>query len=360
MHEKILIVDDERVIQDILCERLEFFGYCCEVASDGLEAYEKIRKGSYALVLLDINLPSRDGLQLLEDLQKLETQTQVIMMTHITEIDIVIKVLQLGASDYITKPIRMDHVRISVERALEKRRLILDNLDYRRNLEKMVAEQTQALRRAYARIRNDCETMLKVLVGALDAYEHETRNHSKRVMDYTVLLADKLDLSEEATRDIGWGALLHDIGKIGVPGEILLKAGPLNAQEWEVMRKHPQTGYDIIKDIEFLKAAAEIVLSHQEYFDGSGYPRRLKGQDICLGARIFVIADTLDAITSDRPYRLGTSFEAAVREIQRFSGRQFDPELVEVFRWVRKDEWEAIKTRHDGVGFKPDSFQAGA
>lgn len=354
MHDKIMIVDDEKIIRQILSQKLEFFGYCCDTASDGLEAYERIKNDTYALVLLDIRLPRRDGLQLLEDIQKLDKHTQVIMMTSLMELDIAIKALQLGASDYITKPFNTQHLMISVKRALEKRRLILDNLDYRKNLEKKVNEQTQTLRTAYQRIKQDSEMILHILVAMLDAYEHETRNHSRRVMDYAALIACKLDLTEEAVQDIARGALLHDIGKIGTPQHILLKKGPLTTEEWRIMRMHPQTGHDIIKDIDFLKVAAEIVLSHQEYFDGSGYPRELKEQEIPLGARIFAIVDSFDAMTSDRSYRPACSYEAARREIARYANTQFDPELVKTFMWIRKQEWEEIKIRHDGHGFKED------
>ncbi|MBI1747814.1 MAG: response regulator [Acidobacteria bacterium] len=356
MHDKIMIVDDEQIIRQVLCAKLEIHGYCCDTASDGVEAYERIKEDTYDLVILDIRLPGRDGIQLLEDIQQLSKDTQVIMMTSLMELDIAIKALQLGAYDYITKPFNTGHLIISVKRALEKRRLILDNLDYKKNLEKKVAEQTQKLRDAYDRIRLDSEMILDIVVAMLDAYEHETRNHSKRVMGYATLMAGKLELSQEVIQDIARGALLHDIGKIGTPQHILLKKGPLTQEEWVIMRKHPQTGHDIIKDIDCLRVAAEIVLCHQEYYDGSGYPRQLKGREICIGARIFSIVDSFDAMTSDRPYRPAIPFEKAVAEIKHFAHTQFDPELVDVFLWVRKDEWEEIKVRHDGCKFKEEVF----
>jgi len=174
-------------------------------------------------------------------------------------------------------------------------------------------------------------SLSEALTAALDAREHETGLHSKRVANYTMTLAKRFSNDADTLRQVYWGALLHDIGKIGIPDAILLKHGPLTATEWEHMRQHPEIGRRILAEVPHLKQASEIVFCHEERFDGSGYPRGLRGEDIPLWARLFAIIDTLDAITSDRPYRKGLGFEVAATEIQRMSGSQFDPLAVEAF-----------------------------
>jgi len=171
----------------------------------------------------------------------------------------------------------------------------------------------------------------EALVAALDEREHQTGLHSKRVACHTLVLARHITDDPEMLRQVYWGALLHDIGKIGIPDAILLKAAALSRDEWTVMRSHPERGYAILARLPFLAGAAEIVRSHEERFDGSGYPRGLAGEAIPWGARIFAVIDTLDAMTSDRPYRQGLSFDQARAEILRLSGSQFDPQAVTAF-----------------------------
>ncbi len=184
---------------------------------------------------------------------------------------------------------------------------------------------------------------LEALVTALDARERETEQHTRRVVDYSMALAEKIGLSDEELIEIRRGALMHDIGKIGVPDAILRKPGPLTDEEWVVMRRHPEEGLRILQDITFFKGAIDIIGSHHEHYDGRGYPRGLVGDQIPLGARIFAIADALDAITSDRPYRKAQSFKAAYEELLRCRGTQFDPKVVDAFRSIDKEEWLALR-----------------
>ncbi len=173
--------------------------------------------------------------------------------------------------------------------------------------------------------------LVESLAAALDAREHETGQHSKRVACHTQVLARRFTQDSAILQQIYWGALLHDIGKIAIPDAILLKAGPLNENEWAIMRSHPRRGYDILAGVPFLRQAAEIVLCHEERYDGGGYPQGLAGEAIPWGARLFAIIDTLDAMTSDRPYRRGLPFDQAKAEIVAQSGTQFDPKAVEAF-----------------------------
>lgn len=187
------------------------------------------------------------------------------------------------------------------------------------------------------------EETLLTLVSALDMRERNTRLHSQRVRGYTLLLADRFGLDEERKRNIGFGALLHDMGKIGVPDSILLKPGSLRGEEWQEIRKHPEAGYDIVKGISFLKESAEVVYDHHEHFDGSGYPRGLKGEEIPIGARLFAVVDAYDALTSERPYHTPLTHEEAVVRIQDKSGIYFDPAVVESFLSIDPRELETVK-----------------
>lgn len=200
---------------------------------------------------------------------------------------------------------------------------------------------TQQLRETY-------DGTLEALVLALDARDRETKGHSLRVMSYVMMIARKLSVPEDTQEwtDIQRGALLHDVGKIGVPDYILHKPGPLTPEEWDNMKRHPHIGLDMLKDISFLSGAAEIVFSHHERFDGRGYPRGLAGDEIALGARIFTVADTFDSMTSDRPYRKGLSPQASREEIMTHSGTQFDPQVVQAFLLVY-DQFEAMALAKD-------------
>lgn len=184
------------------------------------------------------------------------------------------------------------------------------------------------------------------LVSALDLREHNTRMHSQRVREYTELIATRFGVDEAARREVGFGALLHDVGKIATPDQILLKPGKLTDSEWEEMRKHPEAGYRIVKRIGFLKDAAEIVHAHHERYDGKGYPRGLKGDAIPLGARLFMVADVYDALTSERPYKSPLSFEEAAAEITKHKGTQFDPDVVATFVAISSEELQQIARRY--------------
>ena len=189
------------------------------------------------------------------------------------------------------------------------------------------------------------EETLVALISALDLRERKTRLHSQRVKEYTLLLAERFGVPEEEKEVIGVGALLHDVGKIAVPDHILLKPSGLSNEEWEEMRKHPAEGFKLLSQIDFLRKSAEIVLAHHERFDGSGYPRGLKGEEIPLGARLFMVADVFDALTSERPYHTPLGYQEAAAGISEKSGEHFDPAVVEVFRKIDPVEWERIRNR---------------
>ncbi len=328
---RILIVDDDASVRDVIGVLLGEEGYACTTATTAEQAVELLDATEFQLVLCDMKMPGRDGFWLLDRLRAEQPSTAVIMLTAFGDTEAAVECLRRGAADYLLKPPEVTELVRAVERALAKRRLELARHRYRTSLESRVREKTAELSKALREVESAYSSTLYALVAALDAREHETSDHSQRVVRYTLAIAERLGVPAAGLPDIARGALLHDIGKIGVPDAILLKPGPLTPGEWDEMRRHPQTGHTILRSIPFLKVPAEIVLAHQERWDGSGYPRGLAGEANPLGARIFCIADTIDAITSNRPYRRGAALESARAEVKRCAGTQFDPRCAEAF-----------------------------
>lgn len=354
---RVLVVDDEVAVQEVLADGLAFFGYHVTSVGSAPEAFSVVERGETDLVLTDIEMPRENGLQLLARIKRHDPDVDVIMVTGLVDVDTAIQAIRDGASDYLTKPFNLQEVRIVVERTLEKRRLIRENRAYQENLEAMVAERTEELVRRkqeieslYGELDDAYESTLQALVTALDFRDNETHGHSTRVVQYAVTVAEALGVAEPDLTWIRRGAILHDIGKIGVPDSILRKPGKLDDREWEEMKKHPEMGFRMLQHIRQLAPALEIVYCHQERWDGTGYPRGLRGEGIPLGARIFAVVDTFDAMTSDRPYRAALSIEEARAEIERFSGRQFDPEVAGAFLRIDAEVWREIRSRvHDDV-----------
>jgi putative nucleotidyltransferase with HDIG domain len=352
---RILIVDDDASVRDVISVLLQEEGYECRTASSAEAALDIAAAEAPPLVISDMKMPGRDGIWLLEAFRERYSETAVIMLTGYGDTEAAVDCLRRGAVDYLLKPPKLTDLIRAIERALAKRRIELARKRYQKKLERKVRDRTGELRTALRDIQGTYQTTLLALVRALDAREHETSDHSQRVVKYTEAIAERLSLRGPELEEIGRGALLHDIGKIGVPDAVLLKPAKLTPEEWKEMRRHPDIGYDMIRSIEFLNTPAAIVLSHQERFDGRGYPRGLRGEEIHIGARIFAAADTLDAMTSDRPYRKGTTFENAVDEIQRCAGSQFDPEVVRAFLDIGvtnlrriKEDMAAAKARESG------------
>ena len=288
-------------------------------------------------------MPGMNGLELLAEVVRTYPAVGVLMLTACEDLTLAVNAMRIGALDYILKPFRLSEITVSVREALERRRNQLEQTQRMRLLEDTVNERTVELRRMLDRLHDASETTLEALVSALDAREHETKAHSKRVSEYTLFLAREMSVDPTHLDVIRRGSMLHDIGKIGISDTILLKPGKLTSEEWVDMQKHPQIGFWILAGIDALKSASDIVLSHHEKWDGTGYPRGLKAEGIPLGARIFSVADTLDVMTSDRPYRKALTYEDARAEITRFSGRQFDPQVVKYFLKVPLDVWTEIR-----------------
>ena len=340
---KVLVVDDEEPVRALLRDYLQTRGFQIRGAASGEEALTLLAGEKFDLVLSDLRMPGITGMELLSEIRRRYSSVGVLMLTGCEDVSLAVSAMRAGALDYILKPFRLENVEASIRRALEKHEDNRRQVRYLRDLENIVEERSVALRDTLRTLKEASEETLEALVAALDAREHQTLAHSKRVSEFTVHLAETMHVSNSALEAMRRGAMLHDIGKIGISDTILLKPGRLTDDEWVEMRRHPEIGHWILSSVESLKGASEIALAHHERFDGRGYPRSLKAAEIPLGARIFAVADSLDAITSDRPYRPGRGYEEARREIIRNSGTQFDPRVVDSFLRVPPEVWEHIR-----------------
>jgi putative nucleotidyltransferase with HDIG domain len=342
--ERVLVVDDEEAVRGIVAALLDRSGFAATTASGAEHALECLQADpSIDLVMSDVMMPGVDGLTLLDRVVVDYPTTPVVMFTAVHDIHVATSAFRRGAVDYLLKPFERSQLLAVVGRAIEHGRIQRQNSAYQENLEQIVSARSRKLRTAMQDLERSYDITLEAMGDALDLRDAETEGHSRRVTAYTTALAREMGLNAEELRIIARGAFLHDVGKIATPDRILLKPGKLDAEEMELMREHCERGYAIVNKIPFLREASEIVYAHQESFDGTGYPRGLKGEEIPLGARIFAIADTLDAITSDRPYRKGRSFTEAREEIKRCAGRQFDPAIVEVFLRIPPLRWSELR-----------------
>jgi response regulator RpfG family c-di-GMP phosphodiesterase len=339
---RVLAVDDERAACKLIALMLSPPAFHCTTAPSGEEALRALQLERFDAVISDLQMPGIGGLELLAHVRRSYPNMAFLVTTGVDDVDVGVHAMRIGADDYLVKPLSEGVLLASLERALHKRHLEQQVENYRQRLEEMVAERTGQLRDALQRLETSYEDTLQALGAAIDLRDNETAGHSRRVCRYSLEMARAMGWSETQMGTLARGAHLHDIGKLGIPDSILLKPGPLTAEEWKLMQRHVQIGFDLVKDIAFLSDASEIVLTHHERYNGSGYPRGLKGEEILSGSRIFALADSFDAITSDRPYRRASSFESGRQTIQHHSGSLFDPEVVMVFLSIPEETWPAI------------------
>jgi putative nucleotidyltransferase with HDIG domain len=341
---RVLVVDEHLQSRSAIEGMLKKGEYSTVLSSGRDEAIVRLEQDApYDLVLSDLTMAGLDGRGLIERMRVVQPDTPLVLLTATHEESAALAAVRQGVYDYVLRPIEKDHLLVTVRRALEYRRLLQQNAMYRQDLEEMVSARTGMLHQAIADLERSYDITLEALGDALDLKDAETEGHSKRVTAFTIALARGAGIPAHQIPIVARGAFLHDIGKMAIPDAILLKPSKLQADEKKVMREHCARGYQMLRKIPFLQEAAEIVYAHQEHYDGSGYPRGLKGEEIPLGARIFAVADTLDAITSDRPYRKATSFAAARLEIKRCSGTQFDPQVVDVYLSLPDQLWEDLR-----------------
>ena len=327
--------------------------FICDEADSVAAAITKIRENEYGVVLAAIRQTDMTGHDLIPYLRKASPDTIIIFLSEGNAAGNTVKAFRAGAFEVIQMPISLKAIESAVDKAFDKFELKRLKDKYHNRLEELVAERTAELDQALEEIENSYRMTLKALVQALETRDSETHGHSERVVTFSLRLGYELGLEKDALRELELGALLHDIGKIGVPDAILHKPASLSKREWAKMKLHPLHGQTILRNIKFLEGAARIVAQHHEKWDGSGYPIGLRGEDIELGARIFSVVDAFDAIVSNRVYRSGQSYEAALEEIEKHSGTQFDPVVVEAFKRVPSEDWETLRER--SLAEKPEN-----
>jgi putative nucleotidyltransferase with HDIG domain len=321
--ETLLIVDDEVAIRKLLCQKLSKEGYQCKEANNAEQVSNMLETNPIALVILDIKMPGKSGIELLPEIKSAYPDTAVIMATAVTDVNSAIQCLKQGADDYICKPFNLEELSLAVKKALEKRHLQSEIREYQQYLEEKIEEQMVDIRRLFL-------GAIEALVSALEAKDKYTGGHSRRVTEIVLALGKELGLSQQDMEDLRWGSLLHDIGKIAIDQFIQNKPGKLTPEEYEHVMTHAHVGADIVRPVVSEKIV-EIIEHHHDHYDGDGLHQVVVGDDIPLGARILAVADAFDAMISDRPYRPAMSVQEAVEEIKRCAGTQLDPVVVNAF-----------------------------
>jgi putative nucleotidyltransferase with HDIG domain len=327
----ILVVDDEDFIREIICRKLTGSGFECDSAASAEDALAKIAQSDYDCVLSDIHMPGMSGVDLLRQIKLQNRDLAVILVTGAPDIDAALEAMRLGAYDHLSKPLNLAALEMTVDRALETKRLIEENREYQHNLESMVKERTKQLSAANEDLRRLFTGSIKALAQALEAKDEYTQGHSARVAKESVNIARYLSLSDAEVQRVWLAGYLHDIGKIGIRETVLNKPGKLDEEEWNLIQQHPVVAGKILGPIPELSDIIDIIVHHHERYDGSGYPDGLDGSSIPLGARILSVADAYDALTSRRPYRDALASEEAHRILEAAAGTQFDPVIARAF-----------------------------
>jgi putative nucleotidyltransferase with HDIG domain len=327
----ILVVDDEAHRGQILSVALKLGGFCSSFVCSGEQALRVLETSHVDAVLSDLNMPGLSGMELLRRVRRDYPWLAFVLLTERDDAQIGAQAVRDGAEAHLVMPIQAKDLLKNVNRALERKRIECEVLTSQKRIESLVRKRTAQLQSTLRSVEASYESVLLALASALDLRDGQTGGHSRRVCEYSIEIAKRLGCSEAQLKTLSHGALLHDIGKLAVPDSILLKPGPLTSEEWVVMRRHVETGYELVRRIPLLDEVAELVLTHHERFDGAGYPRNLRGEEIPLCARIFAVADAFDAMTTERPYQTPRPISQAIAEIRLEAGRQFDNQVVHAF-----------------------------
>ena len=337
----LIISNDSATIQSALSSLPA--GHNAAVAYDLTSALAQLNHADFNLVICEIRLPELSGIKLLERISSAAPLAGVVMIFSSRDWAVSLEAMRMSACDCLEKPDRDDSWSVRLAEVCATRRRDADERVIQQMLQVTLKDRTEQLHRALAEVENSRRDSVETLVMALDKRENATHLHSLRVQAFTMVLAGHCDYSPEDMKDLSDGALLHDIGKIAIPDSIILKPGPLTAEETLVIKQHPALGYQILSRLPHLEAAADLALRHHERMDGKGYPFGLRGSEIPLSVRIFAVADALDVIVSGRSYCKPRSINAARAELLRCAGPQFDPDIVDVFLSIPGDTWSAVQ-----------------
>jgi putative two-component system response regulator len=354
---KVLVVDDDQFALRSMAKVLGGESYQVVTAASGSQAIDLLKGDSFDLVLTDLKMPQVDGLEVLRQAREIAPQALVLILTGYASLESAIEALREGAYDYLLKPCSPHELKLKIARGLERVRLAEERQRAQEALRKAyneleirvkertaelakvneelrieIAERKRAeeeLRQSYARLGRTLEGTVNALVSAIEMRDPYTAGHQGRVTQLACAIAKEMGLSEERIEGIRMAGLIHDLGKINVPAEVLSKAGPLTELEYGLIKAHPQVGHEVLKEIEFPGPVAQIVLQHHERVDGSGYPQGLSGEEILLEARILGVADVVEAMASPRPHRGPLGIDKALEEISQNRGILYDAEVVD-------------------------------
>ncbi len=324
----ILVVDDEEQILNMLKYLLEANNYGCTLAINAQEARNAMKDQHFEVVLCDVNMPGESGMDLARYVLTEYADTAVLMVTGADDPEIARTALEIGAYGYIIKPFKPSELIINVANAIRRRDLEIRSRDHRQNLERLVAERTEKLQDTLNHLQKILEGTIQAIAKTVESRDPYTAGHQERVTQLATAIAKELDMDGHRLEGLKMAGVIHDLGKISVPAEILSKPGRITETEFGLIKVHPQVGYDILKDIDFPWAIAQIVLQHHEKMDGSGYPQALSGNDILMEARILCVSDVVEAMASHRPYRAALGINVALEEIKKNSGILYDVEVV--------------------------------
>ncbi len=325
---QILVVDDEMPIRMLLKKILEANGYMCRTAEDAGHARDLLAEKASDLVLCDINMPGESGLDFIRYVLKAYPDTAAIMVSAIGDPHLAESMLELGVYDYIIKPMDRNGILISVANAFRRRELEMANRSYRRNLEQMVDERTNSLKRSMSQLENAMNGIVRAIAHTVETRDPYTAGHQRRVADLAAAIAQEVGFDRDQIEAVRVAAIIHDLGKISVPAEILSKPSRLTINEFNLIKEHPQVGFEIVKDIEFPWDVSTMVYQHHEKMDGSGYPLGVVGDEILPESRVLTVADVVEAMASHRPYRPGLGVDVALGEIDKNKGKFYDPEMA--------------------------------
>jgi putative two-component system response regulator len=335
---KILIADDDPFVREAIHKILEIFGYQVTSVSDGQQAIDVVDE-SFSTIILDINMPVMDGFLALEHLNKRGYEIPVLFLTGAGSMDYAVKAISLGAYDFLTKPINdLDLFAVKIKRAVEKRMYVLMSNAFEENLQVEVKKKTKDINKKnilldnYSRqLEETTLDMITTLQVALEEKDQYTAGHTKRVTHYGQIIGKAMGLSKTDLLTLSRASQIHDIGKLVIDVSCIQKPGPLNAAEWALVRKHPEIGFNIVAPLTFLAKESQIIRYHHERIDGSGYPERKDGKKLDMITKILMVADSYDAMTSKRSYKINKSMDEAIKELRDCAGTQFDSQVVEVF-----------------------------